>query len=202
MLKLEEGKQAVFLARKAITYKVEKNLTFQSDLKDIFLEKRGVFVTLHLAKDHTLRGCIGIPYPVMTLKDAIIQAAESVTHDPRFPALSHNELDAVIVELTILTKPELISTKTPQDVLSGIEIGIHGLIIEYGPYAGLLLPQVAVEQGWNKEEFLSNTCLKAGLPANMWKEKNVRLFTFQGQIFTELKPKADVVEKTINGSNN
>lgn len=202
MLDVDEGKQAVLLAREAITYKVEKNRSLHSDIGGIFLEKRGVFVTLHLTKNHILRGCIGIPYPVMTLKDAIIEAAQSVTHDPRFPPLSIKELNEIIVEVTILTKPMLLSAITPQKFLSSIEIGTHGLIIEYGPYAGLLLPQVPVEQGWNKEEFLLHTCLKAGLPSHAWQDKNVNIFTFQGQIFTELQPKADVVEKTINGSDN
>lgn len=202
MLQLNQGKQAVFLARNAITCKVEKNQSLYSDIDGVFLEKRGVFVTIHNATNYCLRGCIGIPYPVMTLKDAIIEASQSVTHDPRFPVLQKKELDEILVEVTILTPPMLLSAKTPQQILSSVKIGTHGLIIEYGPYAGLLLPQVPGEQGWSTEEFVSHTCLKAGLPSDAWKEKQIRIFTFQGQIFTETQPKDDVVEKIINGSDN
>ncbi len=85
---------------------------------------------------------------------------------------------------------------------SSIEIGKDGLIVEQGFYKGLLLPQVPVEQGWDKEEFLSNTCMKAGLLADAWFEKNTKISKFSGQIFTEVEPRGEIKEKNLDGSDN
>jgi uncharacterized protein (TIGR00296 family) len=200
MLSLDEGTNAVRLARKVIEQFVINNKTFQSDLEGPFSEKQGTFVTIHTYPDHNLRGCIGIPFPLMPLKNAIIDAAQSVTRDPRFPQLENYEIDKIIVEVTILTKPERIQSSKPQDYLSSIEIGRDGLIVEQGFYKGLLLPQVPVEQGWNKEEFLSQTCMKAGLSPDAWYDKNIIFYKFKGQIFTEIKPNGKIKEKTLNGS--
>jgi uncharacterized protein (TIGR00296 family) len=138
----------------------------------------------------------------MSLRDAIIEGAKSVTRDPRFPPLAENELDNIIIEVTILTKPELIEVNQPQDYLSNIEIGRDGLIVELGLYKGLLLPQVPIEQGWDKEEFLSHTCMKAGLLMDSWVDKNTKIFKFSGQIFTEIKPRGKIREKNLDGSIN
>ena len=110
------------------------------------------------------------------------------------------ELDDIIIEVTILTRPELIKVNNPQDYLSEIEIGRDGLIVEQGFYKGLLLPQVPVEQGWNEEEFLSHTCMKAGLTPDAWFDKNIKISKFSGQIFTEISPRGEIKEKKINGS--
>ena len=167
MLNFDEGRKAVALARNVIEQYIKNNTTLSSTLAGIFTEKQGTFVTLHTFPEHDLRGCIGIPLPVIPLKEAIIDAAKSATRDPRFPPLKENEVNKVIIEVTILTKPELIKAGKPQEYVSSIEIGRDGLIVEQGFYKGLLLPQVPVEQGWDKEEFLSHTCMKAGLlPSN------------------------------------
>jgi uncharacterized protein (TIGR00296 family) len=136
----------------------------------------------------------------MTLKDAIAEGAQSATHDPRFPPLSETELNKIIIEVTILTKPELINIDQPQDYLSEIEIGRDGLIVEQGFYKGLLLPQVPVEQGWDKEEYLSHTCMKAGLMPDAWFDKNTKISKFNGQIFTETSPGGEIKEKKIDGT--
>ena len=149
---------------------------------------------------HDLRGCIGIPLPVMPLQEAIIESAQSVTQDPRFLPLKKQELDTIILEVTILTKPELIKVKQPQDYLTNIEIGRDGLIVEQGFSKGLLLPQVPIEQAWDKEEFLANTCMKAGLLPDAWIDKNTKIYKFSGQIFTETKPRGTIKEKCLNGS--
>ena len=88
----------------------------------------------------------------------------------------------------------------PQDYLSNIEIGRDGLIVEQGFYKGLLLPQVPVEQGWDKEEFLSNTCMKAGLMPDAWFDNSTKISRFSGQIFTEISPGGEIKEKKIDGS--
>jgi len=199
MLTKKEGEETVKLAREIIEkYTLREKLPNLENYTDVFDEKRGVFVTIHTHPGHNLRGCIGIPEPIMPLKNAIMEAAISATHDPRFPPLKENELDNIIIEVTILTKPELVKVNKPQEYLEKIKIGRDGLIAEQGFYRGLLLPQVPVEQGWNVEEFLSHTCWKAGLPFDAWFDKNTKIYKFEGQIFTEVKPKNGIVEKKLN----
>ncbi len=202
MLNFDEGRKAVALARNVIEQYIKNNTTLSSTLAGIFTEKQGTFVTLHTFPEHDLRGCIGIPLPVIPLKEAIIDAAKSATRDPRFPPLKENEVNKVIIEVTILTKPELIKAGKPQEYVSSIEIGRDGLIVEQGFYKGLLLPQVPVEQGWDKEEFLSHTCMKAGLLPDAWFDENIKIFKFSGQIFTEIEPNGKIKEKDLDGSDN
>ena len=90
MLGLEEGKKAVIFARNIIENFVANRKIPADNFDDIFKNKQGVFVTIHTYPEHDLRGCIGIPLPVMSLKDAIKQAAQSATKDPRFPPLKRN----------------------------------------------------------------------------------------------------------------
>ena len=202
MLNLEEGTKAVLFARQVIQNYVQQTENSIPALGSLFQEKRGVFVTLHTYPDHELRGCIGIPLPVMSLQSAIIEAAQSVTQDPRFPPLQEEELDAVLVEITILTKPQLIKVKEPKEYPAQIEIGRDGLIVEHGFYKGLLLPQVPVEQAWETEEYLSHTCMKAGLSPDAWFDKNTKISKFQGQIFTEIKPHGPIQETHLDGFHN
>ena len=200
MLSLDDGKNAVLFARKVVDNFVKENIILDMDLGEIFRENLGAFVTIHTFPEHDLRGCIGIPMPIMSLKDAITEGAKSATRDPRFPPLKENELDSILIEVTILTKPEIINIKNPEEYLSHIELGRDGLIVEQGIFKGLLLPQVPIEQGWNKEEFLTYTCTKAGIMPDSWKHKNIKISKFSGQIFTETEPKGKIVEKKLNGS--
>lgn len=184
MLTLEEGKCAVKLARSAIEnyLKEGKIIEPRADLPRVFSEKRGVFVTLN--KNKELRGCIGYPYPSIPLKNAIIDSAISAaTRDPRFPSVTKSELKNISLEVTVLTPPELIKCK-PKEIPNNIKIGKHGLIVKKGLYQGLLLPQVAVEHGFDEMDFLSHTCMKAGLLPDAWLE-GVEVYCFEGQIFEE-----------------
>jgi uncharacterized protein (TIGR00296 family) len=201
MLTIEEGRSAVEFARYIIEDYVSNIAPSSSpQLSPIFSKNHGVFVTLHLASTHALRGCIGIPEPVMPLKKAIIEAAISATHDPRFPPLTPPEIKQVILELTILTPPLLIRVTQSEEYLEQITIGSDGLIVENGFYKGLLLPQVPVEYHWDVETFLSQTCMKAGLPPDTWRDVSTKIYRFQGQIFTELAPYGDVKEKRLDES--
>lgn len=141
-------------------------------------EKRGAFVTLHERGD--LRGCIGYVEAVKPLYQAVSDMAVAAsTEDPRFPPVGVDELDKIDIEITVLSP--LRPLPSPESVV----VGKHGLVIRKGFRSGLLLPQVPVEQGWNREQFLANTCLKAGLPPNSYKEKDAQLFCFTGQVFGE-----------------
>jgi uncharacterized protein (TIGR00296 family) len=185
MLTEEEGKMGLRLARAAIERYLSESTRLKApeDLPASFEEKRGVFVTLN--KYGNLRGCIGYPYPVFKLKDAIIDSAISAAvGDPRFPPVTREEFEDVTIELTVLSMPQVLKVK-PKELPTHIEIGRHGLIVKRGLYQGLLLPQVATEYNWSAEEFLCQTCWKAGLPQDAWLEEETEVSTFEGQIFKE-----------------
>ncbi len=164
-----------------------------------FDENRGVFVTLNRHPSGELRGCIGYPYPVMPLSDALSGAARSACHDPRFPDLHPSELDGITVGVTILTVPEELEAEGPEGIPDLVEIGRDGLIIECMGRRGLLLPQVPVEWGWDKIEYLEHLSAKAGLPKDAWTWDGTKLYAFGGTIFSETSPGGEIVEVHING---
>ncbi len=139
-------------------------------------EKRGAFVTIK--NRNQLRGCIGYTKgfsPLYeTVKELAIQAA---FRDPRFSPLQKTEWDDIDIEISVLTP-----MKEVRDVQE-IEVGVHGLYIEKGPYSGLLLPQVATEYNWDRVTFLENTCYKAGLQKDAWKSKDTRIYVFSADVF-------------------
>lgn len=200
MLTIPEGDLAVRLARQAIEDCLRKGIrTNPKNPPTVFDKKRGVFVTIKKNNNmKELRGCIGRPYPVMPLKDAIIiSAINAARDDNRFTPLTTEEIDEVVIEVTVLTVPKCIEVK-PEDIPDSIEIGRHGLIvITGGRYAGLLLPQVAVEHGFDSTEFLCQTCMKAGLMPDAWLE-GAEVYLFEGQIFEETEPGGKVREKILS----
>ncbi|MDM7934871.1 MAG: TIGR00296 family protein [Methanothrix sp.] len=194
MLTQEEGRMAVRLAREAIVKYIGKKVQIRPDgLPPAFEEKRGVFVTLHM--DGELRGCIGYPLPVMPLGQAIVDSAiNACSRDPRFPCVRPSELDRIEVEVTVLTNP--VPYDAPKRRLPElVRIGVDGLMVSRGPYSGLLLPQVAPEWGFDAIEFLSQACLKAGLPADAWLDDETEVQHFEAQIFAEVAPGREVIEK-------
>jgi len=165
------------LARKSISS------VFTNELVDIdeynFKEKQGCFVTIK--KNGELRGCIGFPMPVISLNEAIFQAARAAAfEDPRFPPLQESELKEIKIEVSILTVPKQIEPPYEEK----IEIGKDGLIVK-NKSSGLLLPQVPVEWKWDKKEFLEHCCEKAGLSKDAYKDKGTIVETFQAEIFEE-----------------
>ncbi|MDW7726400.1 MAG: TIGR00296 family protein [Candidatus Methanoperedens sp.] len=199
MLTIPEGNLAVRLARQAIEDCLRKGIrTNPKNPPPVFDKKRGVFVTIKKNNNmKELRGCIGRPYPVMPLKDAIIiSAINAARDDNRFTPLTTEEIDEVVIEVTVLTVPKCIEVK-PEDIPYSIEIGRHGLIVITGRYAGLLLPQVAVEHGFDSTEFLCQTCMKAGLMPDAWLE-GAEVYLFEGQVFEETEPGGKVREKILS----
>jgi uncharacterized protein (TIGR00296 family) len=125
-----------------------------------------------------LRGCIGFPYPTKPLATAVQEAAVAAAlYDPRFPAVRAEELSLLEVESSVLTEPKPLSPRQ-------VEVGVHGLIVRKGAKSGLLLPQVALEYRWGREEFLGQTCVKAGLEPDAWKA-GAEIFGFEAQVFSE-----------------
>jgi uncharacterized protein (TIGR00296 family) len=201
-LSLEKGTLLVHLARQAITTYLENHQTIKppSKIDEELLRESGAFVTLNTTKPiHTLRGCIGFPYPKQPLIDAVIRGAiYAATEDPRFEPLSLREFrDSVAIEVTVLTPPMTLKTKDRKDLPGLIEIGRHGLIVEGAGTSGLLLPQVATEWKWDASEFLMNCCLKAGLPPDSWLLPEVEVKVFEGEIFEEAEPQGEVRRKPI-----
>ncbi len=199
MLTKSEGELAVRLARKAIIECLKHGRKIDpGGLPKVFREKRGVFVTLNMKKDKRgLRGCIGRPYPVMPLGEAIIASAiNAAKEDPRFDPVKPEEVDLLVIEVTVLTVPKLIRAK-PAELPEKIVIGRDGLIVATNIYQGLLLPQVAVEHGFDCTEFLCQTSIKAGLMPDAWLD-GAQVYSFQGQIFEEIEPGGEIREKILS----
>ncbi|MCP4715240.1 MAG: AmmeMemoRadiSam system protein A [Deltaproteobacteria bacterium] len=139
-------------------------------------ENRGAFVSLH--RQGMLRGCIGHLQAVKPLFQTIRDMAVSAAfQDPRFGPLQENELEDLDIEISVLTPME------PVTDINDIEIGTHGLMLVREPFSGLLLPQVATQYGWDREMFLRQTCVKAGLPEEAWQDKETKLFKFSADVF-------------------
>ncbi len=138
---------------------------------------RGAFVTLRKAGE--LRGCIGYTEPAAPLGRTVIQAAVlAASEDPRFPPVGAAELEAIRIEISVLTPPREIARARE------VRVGTHGLIVERDGRKGLLLPQVPVENGWDRETFLEQASLKAGLPPDAWR-RGARLSVFEAIVFRE-----------------
>ncbi|MBT3274290.1 MAG: AmmeMemoRadiSam system protein A [Spirochaetales bacterium] len=170
--------QLLVSAREAIRSRLESRAPLypgaDENLKALF----GAFVTLRIGSE--LRGCIGTMTGSEPLIDTVKEMAESSAfRDPRFPALSADELPLCTIEISILTPMKQIGS------IEEIIVGEHGLYMSKGDKSGVLLPQVPIEQGWNRDEFLDYTCKKAGLPPLSWQNDNVDVFTFTAIIISE-----------------
>jgi uncharacterized protein (TIGR00296 family) len=162
-----------------------------SNTPDGLHQKCGVFVTLNVLRGEgkALRGCIGYPEPRLPLVEAtVLSAINSATGDPRFPPLTTEELERVVIEVSVLTPPVLITVKTPTEYVAQVEVGKDGLIVERGVFKGLLLPQVPVEWEWNTEEFLTQCCMKAGLSPDAWLIEGTKIYKFSCVIAREPRP--------------
>ncbi|MCM8795783.1 MAG: AmmeMemoRadiSam system protein B [Candidatus Omnitrophica bacterium] len=181
MLDKGQRKRLLEIARNSIeTYlKTGKKLKINQEEDPALLKEMGVFVTLH--EQGELRGCIGNligNQPLyLTVRDMAIEAAVG---DPRFLPVKLDELKDIEIEISVLSPLEKI------DDPAKIKMGRHGVLIRRGFNSGVYLPQVAVETGWSKEEFLSSLCAhKAGLPPDAWKDKSTEIYIFTAEVFSE-----------------
>ena len=168
------------LARDAIAAHVSQS-TIQSAIRDpqpaILVRPGGAFVTLPTRGD--LRGCIGHIEATEALGAVVRRCAVAAcSSDPRFPPVTSSELDAIDIEISLLGPLEAIAG--PQDHV----VGRDGLVVGRGWQRGLLLPQVAIEWGWDAETFLEHTCQKAGLPGDAWRN-GAKLWRFEAEVFGE-----------------
>lgn len=168
------------IAREVIAAELDRRSPVLPAIEPVLQRPSGAFVTLH-THDRMLRGCIGSIEAVAPLHEAVAQnAIHAAFRDPRFNPLGPAELPHVAIEISVMSPLEAIAS------VDDIVVGTHGLIVRSGFRAGLLLPQVASERGWDRETFLSQTCAKAGLPADSWRRKEVEIQRFSAEVFGEL----------------
>jgi AmmeMemoRadiSam system protein A len=175
-----EAREALLgLARASIAAELEGRALGGSGHAPELLEPGSAFVTLRRRSDRELRGCIGLMDTRLSLAAVVAQAAAAAaTRDGRFDVVTPAELADLHIEISVLG---------PLTTVAGeqVEVGRHGLVVEYGTKRGLLLPQVAVDRGWDRETFLAWTCRKAGLPPDTWKKDDCVLMAFTALVFGE-----------------
>ena len=178
---LTAGEQEALLsiARNAIETYIQSGETYNEPREERNLNRRnGCFVTIY--KDGELRGCIGnfqSEHPLF--KEVAEMAVSSATRDPRFYPMKSEDLDNYRLEISVLSPLHKIESTDE------IEVGTHGIYLEKGYYRGVLLPQVATEYGWDRQTFLKQTCVKAGLPTDAWQSEDAEIYIFSAQIFGE-----------------
>lgn len=199
MFTQNDGEVAIKMARKTIENHLKDEKTPEFDTPEKFDKKMGAFVTINSYPSEELRGCIGYPEPNQPLKKAVKEGAKNASsRDPRFPPLKEDDLDSIIIEVSLLTPPEEIDYEDTSDLKNKVKCGKHGLIVSKGARRGLLLPQVPIDHNWDEEEFLSHTCRKAGLSSNSWKEGTCEIERFEGVIFKEKEPNGEIIRRDID----
>ncbi len=177
MLTDKQRKELLDLARNSITAQLTGS-QYETPQDELYKRRYGLFVSLH--KDGDLRGCIGYIKAYKNITDSIVEMARAAAfRDPRFRPVKLEELPKITIEISVLSPME--------EVLETDEIcvGKDGLYLEHPLSSGLLLPQVAVEWGWDKDEFLTQLCQKAGLPDKSWQDEGAKLYRFSAEIFRE-----------------
>ncbi len=181
MLNRDQRKKLLDIARSTIKAVLlgKRAEIDESALDDLLKTPSGVFVTLRTRRGE-LRGCIGSLHPVAPLYRAVESSAiNAAFHDPRFDPVTAEELGALEIEISVMGPIE--SVAGPDEIM----VGRDGLIVSRGRNAGLLLPQVATEYGWDRDTFLRQTCVKAGLPPDSWRAADCRLEKFEAEVFGE-----------------
>jgi AmmeMemoRadiSam system protein A len=172
----DEQRRLLDLARRALEARVRGTTppAVETDADD---PRRGAFVSIFRRGE--LRGCLGRLKSNLPIRRIVFQLAQAVADsDPRFEKVVVSELNEIGFEISVLTREREVTS------VDEIEVGRHGLIVEHGTSRGLLLPQVPIEQGWDRDTFLDHTCLKAGLDAGAWR-RGARIFIFEAQVFGE-----------------
>lgn len=181
MLTTPQRNQLLRIARESIEAVLDgrrPSLPSRDQLDAELTRPSGCFVTLHSSGE--LRGCIGSIQPVAPLYEAVSSSAiNAAFRDPRFFPLRKEELPSIELEISVMSPIEPVADP------GEIEVGRDGLIIRRGSAAGLLLPQVATEYGWDRETFLRQTCVKAGLPGDAWRTPGTRIERFSAEVFGE-----------------
>jgi AmmeMemoRadiSam system protein A len=177
-LSSDDYRALLALARRAISSAIiEKQILDFPPYSAALTAPAGAFVTLH--RGGQLRGCVGQVESPDPLAETVARAAiNAALHDSRFPQVEAEEIRSLEIEISVLSPLESI-------VMEAIIVGHHGLMITKGEHRGLLLPQVAAERRWSCQVFLEETCAKAGLPRDAWREPSTRVFAFAAEVFSD-----------------
>ncbi len=198
MLTVTEGSFLVKSARCAIEKEFRGDIEIPSPPKSLLGKSNGVFVTLK--KSGELRGCIGFISPVPLYSGVQEAAKEAAFNDPRFDPVTEDEVSDLTIEVSVMGDNVRIPNRKLDSVLEEIEIGRDGLFVSDGVCSGLLLPQVPVEQGWSKEEFLRGICEKSGIPYESLTDKGTSIYRFKCQVFSESSPSGNVEMKNFKSN--
>lgn len=177
----EERRSLLGVARRAIEARLHGWLLPEEEAHGALAELRGAFVTLRRRSDRELRGCVGYIEPRFALVETVARAAAAATGDDRFTPVTLDEIVHLALDVSVLGPLEPIEP-------AAVCVGKHGLLIRWQGQGGLLLPQVAVEHGWDSQAFLDHTCHKAGLPAGTWRQVGVELLGFSADVISEDDP--------------
>lgn len=182
----DSGRRLVQLARHVVSQEqgVPDGFNLEEVWNDPCLQQPGrAFVSLEMGGE--LRGCIGYLEPQGSLYEVVERAAIGAAFkDPRFPPLSADDLAKVRFEVSVLTAPKE-DVGDRMTLPCRVIVGRHGLVVSFRGHRGVLLPQVPVEWGWDAEQFLEKTCMKAGLPASTWRDGECHVFLFSSTVFRE-----------------
>jgi AmmeMemoRadiSam system protein A len=179
----DDGLELLAIARRAISSAVVDGLIADfPPFPSKFTVPRGIFVTLH--RGGKLRGCVGQLENPGPLAEGVVRAAiNAALHDSRFPPVRPEEIADLDIEISVLSPPERIA---PDAILAGR----HGVLVVRPPNRGILLPQVAIDRGWSGQRLLEETCAKAGLPRDAWRDAATEIFSFTAEVFSEAEIRA------------
>jgi AmmeMemoRadiSam system protein A len=181
MLSEKERAFLLQLARDTISARLQNRVAvnYEPD-SEVLKEHCGAFVTIH--KRGMLRGCIGLVQGTKPLYRCVREMAIAAAFDdPRFPPLGRDEFTEIDIEISVMSPLRHIKD------IEEIEVGKHGILMKRGFQQGLLLPQVATEQGWNRDTFLEHTCYKAGMRGDCWKSRETEIHIFSAEVFGETR---------------
>lgn len=177
----------LLLARTTIEAKLlsHRSADKPKEISSVLQQKRGCFVTLH--KRGMLRGCIGTIEPEKSLLEGVEEnAINSAFGDPRFPAVTEDELEDIEIEVSVLTQPRVLAFKDADDLKAKLEPGVHGVIISRGWQRSTFLPQVW-DQLPKTDDFLGNLCMKAGMERTCWMDTHTEVRVYEAEYFSEGK---------------
>lgn len=178
--KEEDRNTLLELARQGVESRVlGKGVEIPRDPQGVLAERRGCFVTL--TNRGKLRGCIGTFMPQFPLSRQIVEMGKASAQDPRFvmDPITPEELEEITIEVSVLSPLE--KTETPEDLVPGK----HGIYVVQGGRSGCFLPEVATDQGWGVQEFLSYCCAhKAGLAPDAWRQPGTDVYLFTSEKFS------------------
>lgn len=174
----DDGLALLAIARRAISIAVAENrIPDFPPFPPKFSDSQGAFVTLY--RGGKLRGCVGQVENPGPLAEGVVRAAiNAALHDSRFPPVAIEEVATLDIEISVLSPLERIP---PEAILAGH----HGVLVVRPPYRGLLLPRVATQRGWSGQRLLEETCAKAGLPRDAWRDCQTQVFAFTAEVFSE-----------------